>query len=51
MSDTSGNLADKEGILALEPRGASAIGKPRCLTPAQLEEAVEVHRHYGQGKK
>jgi L-ribulose-5-phosphate 4-epimerase len=30
---------------------ASAIGKPRGLTPAQLEEAVEVHRHYGQGKK
>jgi L-ribulose-5-phosphate 4-epimerase len=30
---------------------ASAIGKPRSLTPAQLEEAVEVHRHYGQGKK
>ncbi len=30
---------------------ASAIGTPRCLTPAQLEEAVEVHRHYGQGKK
>jgi len=30
---------------------ASAIGKPRGLTPAQVEEAVEVHRHYGQGKK
>lgn len=30
---------------------ASAIGTPRGLTPTQLEEAVEVHRHYGQGKK
>jgi L-ribulose-5-phosphate 4-epimerase len=30
---------------------ASAIGKPRGLTPAQVQEAVEVHRHYGQGKK
>lgn len=30
---------------------ASAMGKPRGLTPAQVEEAVESFRHYGQGKK
>ena len=30
---------------------ASAMGKPRCLTPPQVEEAVEAFRHYGQGKK
>ena len=27
------------------------LGTPRPLTPAQLEEAVETHRSYGQGKK
>ncbi len=26
-------------------------GAPRTLTPQQVEEAVEVFRHYGQGKK
>jgi L-ribulose-5-phosphate 4-epimerase len=30
---------------------ASAMGKPRSLTPEQAEEAVETFRHYGQGKK
>ncbi len=30
---------------------ASAMGKPRCLTPDQVAEAVESFRHYGQGKK
>lgn len=27
------------------------LGTPRSLTPAQVEEAVESFRHYGQGKK
>jgi L-ribulose-5-phosphate 4-epimerase len=27
------------------------LGTPRSLTPAQVEEAVEAFRHYGQGKK
>jgi hypothetical protein len=27
------------------------LGAPRTLTPLQVEEAVEVFRHYGQGKK
>lgn len=30
---------------------ALAMGKPRCLTPDQVAEAVESFRHYGQGKK
>jgi L-ribulose-5-phosphate 4-epimerase len=30
---------------------ARAMGKPRTLTPAQVAEAVESFRHYGQGKK
>ena len=30
---------------------ASAMGKPRCLTAPQVEDAVESFRHYGQGKK
>ena len=30
---------------------ACAMGKPRSLTPAQVAEAVEVFKHYGQGKK
>ena len=30
---------------------ASAMGTPRCLTPPQVEDAVESFRHYGQGKK
>jgi L-ribulose-5-phosphate 4-epimerase len=27
------------------------LGTPRSLTPAQLDEAVETHTHYGQGNK
>jgi len=30
---------------------ASAMGKPRGLTPSQVDDAVESFRHYGQGKK
>jgi L-ribulose-5-phosphate 4-epimerase len=30
---------------------ARAMGTPRCLTPPQVEEAIENARHYGQGKK
>jgi len=30
---------------------ARAMGNPRRLTPAQVDEAVENFRHYGQGKK
>jgi len=30
---------------------ASAMGTPRSLTPAQVTEAVEIFKHYGQGKK
>jgi L-ribulose-5-phosphate 4-epimerase len=30
---------------------ACAMGKPRGLTPPQVEDAVENFRHYGQGKK
>jgi L-ribulose-5-phosphate 4-epimerase len=30
---------------------ALAMGKPRSLTPAQVAEAVESFKHYGQGKK
>ncbi len=30
---------------------ARAIGSPRGLTEAQVEEAVETFKHYGQGKK
>jgi L-ribulose-5-phosphate 4-epimerase len=30
---------------------ARAMGTPRLLTPEQVAEAVEVFKHYGQGKK
>ena len=30
---------------------ACSMGRPRGLTGAQVEEAVETFRHYGQGKK
>jgi L-ribulose-5-phosphate 4-epimerase len=30
---------------------ACSMGVPRGLTPAQVDEAVETFRHYGQGKK
>ena len=30
---------------------ACSMGVPRGLTPAQIDEAVETFRHYGQGKK
>ena len=30
---------------------ARAIGTPRSLTEAQVDEAVETFKHYGQGKK
>ena len=30
---------------------ACAMGVPRGLTPEQVAEAVEIFRHYGQGKK
>lgn len=30
---------------------ARALGEPRLLTPEQVDEAVEVFKHYGQDKK
>ena len=30
---------------------ASAMGKPRLLTPDQIKDAVEIFNHYGQEKK
>jgi L-ribulose-5-phosphate 4-epimerase len=30
---------------------AMGLGTPRALSPAEIEEAVECHRHYGQGGK